>query len=133
MILGAMLAIGLLLGRGSSYNLLSGSGLMLAGTLIAARKRAGAWVYMGVFAITLFWSLHGLQKGGSSLPVRLVGPTILLCMIALTMPALRGWRANRTIATFAAILTATIVLGISSTAGAPLARPSAAAGQFLVN
>jgi hypothetical protein len=91
----------------------------LAGTLIAKRERAGALVFMAVFGITLAWSLDTLQVSGSSLAMRLVGPAILLAMIALVMPELRGWRAKRTILAFTAILAGTIIVGISSTAGTP--------------
>ena len=86
---------------------------------------------MGVFDITFFWSLCGLRW--DILAMRLDRTTILLGMITLIMPALRGWRASRTIATFIAILTGTIFLGVSSTGGAPLARPTTAVGQILIN
>ena len=120
LILGALLAIGgPLVGEDSPYHALAGSALVLAGTLIAKRKRAGAFVFMAVFGITLAWSLGTLQVSGSSLAMRLVGPAILLAMIALVMPELRGWRAKRTILAFTAILAGTIIVGISSTAGTP--------------
>lgn len=134
LILGAVLAVGgLLVADYSTYYALAGSGLMLAGTLIAKRRRAGAWVFMAVFAITLAWSLRDLQDGSASLAMRLMGPTILLGMIAFVMPALRGWRARRTITAFAALLAGTIGVGISSVAGGPFARPTNALTQILVD
>ena len=134
LILGLLLALGgpLLPGH-SSYHALAGAGLMLAGALIAKRRRAGAWVFMAVFAITLAWSLRNLEAGGTSLAMRLLGPSILLGMIALVMPALRGWPARRTITVFTALLAATVGIGLSSVAGAPLAPTTTAVAQLLAD
>lgn len=131
---GTLLLIGrVLLVDRSNYCTLAGCGLILAGDLIAKRRREGAWVFIAVFAITLIWSLGNLQAGGTSLAMRLVGPTLLLSMIGLLMPTLRGWRTKRTITTFSTLLAGTIGLGIFSGSGGPLARPATALAQVLVN
>jgi glucose dehydrogenase len=101
-LLGGMLVIGGgLLADRSDYCMLAGAGLTLAGMLITKRRREGVWLFMAVFALTLAWSLGDLQSGGASLMMRLIGPALLLGMIALLMPALRGWRLSRTITVFA--------------------------------
>jgi glucose dehydrogenase len=129
-LLGGMLVTGAgLLVDGSAYCLLAGSGLMLAGILITKGRRQGAWLFMAVFAVTLAWSLRDLQSGGASLIVRLAGPALLLGMIALVMPALRGWRPSRTIAVFVALLALMIGLGILSGGGGSVARPTSALAQ----
>jgi quinoprotein glucose dehydrogenase len=131
-LLGGMLVIGAgLLADRSDYCTLAGSGLALAGILIAKRRREGAWLFMAVLALTLAWSLGNLQSGGVSLIMRLIGPALLLAMIALLMPALRGWRPSRTITVFATLLAGMIGLGLFSVAGGPLAGPMAALAQTL--
>lgn len=102
-----------------SYCAVAGAGLAAAGVLIAKRRREGAWAFMTVFAITLAWSLRNLQSGGSSVVMRLVGPALLLGMIALLMPALRGWRMRRTLTAFATLLAGMIGLGLLSAADDP--------------
>jgi glucose dehydrogenase len=131
-LLGGMLVIGAgLLADRSDYCTLAGPGLALAGILITKRRREGAWLFMAVFALTLGWSLGNLPSSGTSLIMRLVGPALLLGMIALLMPALRGWRASRTITAFATLLAGMIGLGLFSVAGGPLARPATALAQSL--
>jgi quinoprotein glucose dehydrogenase len=111
--------------------MLAGAGLTLAGMLIAKRRREGAWLFMAVFALTLTWSLGNLQSAGASLIMRLIGPALLLGMIALLMPALRGWRPSRTITVFATLLAGMIGLGLFSVAGGPLAGPTTALAQAI--
>ena len=131
-LLGGILVIGGdLLADRLDYWVLAGAGLTLAGMLITKRRREGAWLFMAVFALTLAWSLGNLQSGGASLIMRLIGPALLLGMIALLMPALRGWRRSRTITVFATLLAAMIGLGLFSVAGGPLAGPATALAQTL--
>lgn len=118
---------------GSSFHVAAGTGLILSGILVAMGRRAGAIVYMLVFAATLAWSLRNIQVGGSPLALRLTGPAILLFIIALVMPVLRGWHPVRALAAFAIILSGTIGVGIASAAGGPLANQAAALTQFLDN
>jgi glucose dehydrogenase len=126
-----MLVIGAgLLADRSNYCMLAGAGLTLAGMLITKGRREGDWLFMAVFALTLAWSLGNPQSGRASLLMRLIGPALLLGMIALLMPALRGWRASRTIEVFAAFL-AGMGPGLFSVAGGPLAGPTTALAQTL--
>ncbi len=133
-LLGAAIALaGLMVRDGATFCLLSGAGLIVSGALVAKGHRAGAWVYMGVFAITVIWALRNIQLGGTSLPMRLVGPSLLLAMIALLMPVLRGWHPRTAAIAFTALMVGTIGLGISCLAGGPLARSTATVTQLLDN
>ena len=113
------------------YHALAGFGLILAGALIAEGKRAGAWAFMLVLAVTLAWSLRNVGHGGAPLVWRLVGPTILLGILALVMPVLRGWRARQTVIVFISLQLGIIGIGILSIGDGPLAGPTAAVGQLL--
>jgi glucose dehydrogenase len=113
------------------YHALTGVGMILAGSLVAKRKRAGAWILLLVFVATLAWSLRNVGHGGTPLAWRLVGPTILLTMLALLMPVLRGWRARQTLIAFIGLQTGIIGIGLSSAGDGPLARPAAAVGELL--
>jgi quinoprotein glucose dehydrogenase len=131
-LLGAAIAlVGLMSPSESAFHFLSGAGLILSGTLVARGHRAGAWIYMAVFAITVTWSLRNIEVGGSSLAMRLVGPSLLLAILALLMPALRGWHPRKTGSVFATLLIGTIGLGISSAAGGPLAGFTATVAHLL--
>jgi quinoprotein glucose dehydrogenase len=131
-LVGLILAIGGYLSptNGSAFQMLTGLGLIVSGTLVARRHRAGAWAYMLVFAGTVSWSLRNIEAG-SSLAGRLVGPTLLLVMMAVLMPLLCGWRARRTLTVFILLIAGTIGLGISSLPNGPLEHRTAAVTQFL--
>jgi glucose dehydrogenase len=131
-LVGLLLAIGGYLSpiNGSAFQMLTGLGLIVSGALIARRHRAGAWSYMIVFAGTVSWSLSNIELG-SSLAGRLVGPTLLLVMMAVLMPLLFSWRARQTLTVFILLMTATIGLGISSLPTGPLEHQTAAVTQFL--
>ena len=116
--------------NGSAFHILAGLGLIVSGALVARRHPAGAWTYMLVFAGTVTWSLRNVE-GGSILPVRLFGPSLLLVMIALLMPLLCRWRPKQTIAAFTVLIAGTVWLGISSLPSGPLAAEAAAVTQFL--
>jgi quinoprotein glucose dehydrogenase len=131
-IAGIVLAAGGLLSPfdGSAFYAVSGLGLTISGALIAKQNRAGAWTYMAVFAATVTWSLRNVDQG-PSLAHRLVGPALLLAILALLMPLLFHWRPRQAAAAFALLLFATVGLGISSAAQGPLARQTAALTRFL--
>ena len=89
--LGALLAVlglaqsvggAILLQQGdSAYFLVVGLGVLAAGVLIGLGKLAGAWAYLGVFALMVGWSL--LEEGpnaGKLLP-RLLVPAVLCAYI----------------------------------------------------
>ena len=131
-LVGLVLAIGGYVSpiNGSAFQMLAGLGLIVSGALVVRRHRAGAWTYMLVFAATVCWSLSNIENG-SNLIARLVGPTLLLGMIAMLMPLLCGWRARQTLTAFFLVMAATVGLAASSLPTGPLARETAAVTQFL--
>jgi glucose dehydrogenase len=131
-IAGVCLAAGGLMSTfdGSAFYAVTGLGLTLTGALIAKRNRAGAWTYLAVFAITVSWSLRNVDQG-ASLGHRLVGPIVLLTMLAALMPALSKWRPRQATIAFCALVFVTVGIGLSSTANGPLARQTAAVTHFL--
>ena len=130
-LVGFVLAVGGYLSpEGSAFHVLAGLGLIVSGALVARRHRAGAWIYLLVFAVTVSWSLRNIEVG-SSLAQRLVGPSLLLVMIAALMPLLCRWRPRQTVAVFTLLIGLTVGLGISSLPNGPLARQTAAVTQFL--
>ena len=130
-LVGLVIAIGGYLSiNGSAFHLCIGLGLILSGTLVARRHRAGAWTYMAVFAGTVAWALRDIETG-SILAVRLIGPALLLLIFAVLMPALYLWRPRRALAVFALLIAGTVGLGMMSLPAGPLAHQTAAATQFL--
>jgi glucose dehydrogenase len=116
--------------EGSAFYAVAGVGLTISGALIAKRSRAGAWTYLAVFAVTVSWSLRNIDQG-ASLGRRLAGPILLLAMLAALMPVLSKWRPRRAAFAFCFLVVVTVGLGVSSTAGGPLARQTAAFTRFL--
>ena len=131
-LVGAVLAIGGYLSafNGSAFHILAGLGLILSGALVARRHPAGAWTYMLVFAGTVTWALRNVEAG-SVLAMRLVGPLLLLTVIALLMPLLCRWSPRRTFAVFIAMVAGTVALGVLSLPTGPLGQHTAAVTQFL--
>lgn len=79
---------------GSLYYLLAGIGLLIAGVMILRGRVAGAWIYAAVFALTLVWAIWESGADPWAYVPRLVGPTVLLVMVALVAPLLDrriGW------------------------------------------
>ena len=116
--------------QGSAFHVLAGIGLIVSGVLLSRRHRTGAWTYMLVFAGTLTWSLRNIEVG-SSLVQRLIGPSLLLVMIAALMPLLSKWRPRQTVVVFMLLIGLTVGLGISSLPNGPLAQQTAAVTRFL--
>jgi quinoprotein glucose dehydrogenase len=131
-LVGFVLAVGGYLSpqEGSVFYVFAGVGLMVSGAMVARRHRAGAWTYMVVFAGALSWSLRYLDTG-SSLALRLLGPLVLLVMMAVLMPVLFRWSPRSTIAVFALLIAGTVAIGIASLPNGPLAHQTAAVVQFL--
>lgn len=130
-LVGLVLALGGYLSpAGSAFHVLAGLGLIVSGVLVSRRHRAGAWTYMLVFAGTVTWSLRNIEFG-SSLPQRLLGPSLLLVMIAAMMPLLCRWRPRQTVAVFMLLIGLTVGLGISSLPNGPLARQTTTVTRFL--
>jgi len=130
-VLGIVLAAGgYLSADGSAFHMVVGLILIFTGALVAKRNRAGAWTYLTVFAATLAWSLRNIEDG-TSLAFRLIGPAIILAIIAVLMPILCQWRPRRAAIGFAGRVFVTISIGVSSTANGPFAHQTAAVTRFL--
>ena len=130
-LIGTVLTVGGYLSiNGSAFHIFVGVMLIVSGALVARRHRAGAWTYMLVFACTVCWSLRNIDDG-SPLPQRLVGPTLLLVMVAVLMPLLCRWRPRQAVAVFTLLIGLTIGFSISSLPEGPLAHQTAAVTQFL--
>ena len=115
----------------ASFLQFAGSGLILSGALLAKRHAAGAWTYMAVFAATLTWSLQDAGLGGSPVSYRIVGPIVMLVMLALLMPALGRWSRARTVGVLSILIIATVLVGdLSDGINDPAADPALAASQF---
>ena len=130
-VLGFVLAAGgYLSANGSAFHMVVGLILIFTGALVAKRNRAGAWTYLTVFVATLTWSLRNIEDG-TSLAFRLIGPAIILAIIAVLMPILCQWRPRRAAIGFGGLAFVTIGIGVSSAANGPLAGPTAALNHFL--
>lgn len=78
---------------GSAYYALAGAGLLASAIYLFRLKVVGAWIYVGVFALTVPWALWETGADAWALVPRLVGPAILLALVALASPWLdRGPR-----------------------------------------
>ncbi|RJL21533.1 membrane-bound PQQ-dependent dehydrogenase, glucose/quinate/shikimate family [Paracoccus siganidrum] len=99
---------------GSWYYLFAGLGLLVTAWLLFRRSIAALWVYLLTFAGTLAWALWEAGLDGWAQVPRLVAPSVVLVLVVLTLPVLRGGRPRyrRTIAGVAAIagLAATALL-----------------------
>jgi len=130
-LIGMVLTVGGYLSiNGSAFHIFAGLLLIMSGVLVARRHQAGAWTYMLVFAGTVCWSLRNIDDG-SPLPQRLVGPTLLLVMMAVLMPLLCRWRPRQAVAVFTLLIGLTIGVSISSLPEGPLAHQTAVVTQFL--
>ncbi|HET9335104.1 MAG TPA: PQQ-binding-like beta-propeller repeat protein, partial [Sphingomicrobium sp.] len=96
-LIGLVLAIGgawLALLGGSLYYLLAGLGLVAAGYLLIRGRALGAYIYIGVFALTLIWALWEVGMNGWALVPRVIGPAVLAMLVLLILPLVepRRWR-----------------------------------------
>jgi glucose dehydrogenase len=131
-IAGMVLTVGGLMSAsdGSVFYAVTGLGLTVSGALIANRNRAGAWTYLAVFAVTVSWSLRNIDQG-PSLEHRLLGPILLLAMLAALMPTLSRWRPRQAVIAFCALVLGIVGLGLTSSGNGPLAKPTAEFTRFL--
>ena len=90
-LIGAVLAVGgawLAVLGGSIYYLLAGLGLIASGILLFRGRATGAWLYLGVFALTLLWALWEVGLDGWALVPRVIGPAVLAILVLLALPLL---------------------------------------------
>jgi quinate dehydrogenase (quinone) len=86
---------------GSWYYLLVGVGLALAGYWVFRRSIAGVWLYALIYLATIVWAIW--EAGFEFWPLipRLVAPTVLAILVALSVPLFPSWRSGRKGAPFA--------------------------------
>lgn len=97
-LIGLVLAIGggwLLALGGSFYYLLAGLGLIASGVMLWRLRLLGAWIYIGVFALTVLWALWEVGLNGWALVPRVVAPAVLLAFVIAAFPALDSRRGRR--------------------------------------
>jgi quinoprotein glucose dehydrogenase len=112
---------------GSPYYLLAGIGLLVSGFLLARRRLAGVWIYGGVWAATVLWSLWEVGLRGWGLVPRLVGPTLLMALVLLAAMGLAPNRnLRRGFGAGLAIFCLAIVLGAFGVSAANRPGPVAA-------
>ncbi|MBU3973838.1 MAG: membrane-bound PQQ-dependent dehydrogenase, glucose/quinate/shikimate family [Alphaproteobacteria bacterium] len=97
-LIGLVLAVGggwLLSLGGSFYYLLAGLGLVASGVMLWRLRLLGAWIYVGVFALTVLWALWEVGLNGWALVPRVVAPAVLLAFVIAALPVLDTQRGRR--------------------------------------
>ena len=94
---------------GSWYYAIAGLGLVVSAYFLFRHQMAGVWVYLATFAGTVIWALWEAGLSGWAQVPRLVAPTVILVLVLLTIPMLRG-RFGVSRGSFAAAAVATAVL-----------------------
>ncbi|MEH6773740.1 MAG: membrane-bound PQQ-dependent dehydrogenase, glucose/quinate/shikimate family, partial [Cereibacter changlensis] len=74
---------------GSWYYLPAGVGLLVTGWLLMQRSMTAVWVYLAVFAGTVFWAFWEAGMNGWAQVPRLVAPTVILVLVLASIPVLR--------------------------------------------
>jgi len=97
-LVGLPLVIGgawLLMLGGSFYYLPAGLALVASGALLVLGRPLGAWIYTGLYVLTLLWALWEVGLNGWALVPRVVAPTVLMAVLIAALPLLlpRGRRA----------------------------------------
>jgi quinoprotein glucose dehydrogenase len=106
-LIGAVLLVGggmLIAAGGSWYYLLAGLGLIVSGTLIFRQRLLGAWLYVGVFVLTVLWALWEVGLDGWGLVPRVIAPAVLLVLVIASLPVLRHGREGRKLALGGAVV-----------------------------
>ncbi|OCC25568.1 glucose dehydrogenase [Croceicoccus estronivorus] len=138
-LIGIILAIGgawLLFAGGSPYYLLAGIGLVVSAVLLVRGNRLGIWVYVLVFALTVPWALWESGADPWALVPRLVGPSILLALLALLAPLIDGrtpWRQAIIGAVGSLALLGVILLGASIAQPSHQHNPFPAAARIMAS
>ncbi|WP_157220854.1 membrane-bound PQQ-dependent dehydrogenase, glucose/quinate/shikimate family [Flavisphingomonas formosensis] len=114
---------------GSIYYGLAGLAMIVSGALLGRRDRRGAMLYLLVWIATLAWAIWEVGLDGLQLIPRLVAPTVLLILVALTLirRPLRG-RVPASALTFLLLASATALVlhGLAPSAGQATASATAA-------
>ena len=87
---GVLLSLG-----GSPYYLLAGLGLITSGVMLWRLSLLGAWIYIGVFVLTVLWALWEVGLDGWALVPRVVAPAVLLALVIAAFPVLDTRRGGR--------------------------------------
>jgi len=110
---------GWLIGLGGSwYYLLAGLGLLASGVLLVRRSRLGAFIYIGVFVLTVLWALWEVGIDGWGLVPRVIAPALLLALVLAALPALWPGRGKVWAAGGAVGLVALLMIGGVASANA---------------
>ncbi|MCC2975244.1 membrane-bound PQQ-dependent dehydrogenase, glucose/quinate/shikimate family [Sphingomonas sp. PL-96] len=137
-LIGLVLAVGggwLAILGGSAYYVITGLAMLAAGVLLFRGQMLGGWLYAAIVVLTAIWAFWEVGSNPWALIPRLVGPLVLLLLVALVMPTLTRrpgrWKAG--FAGAAAVLLVTVVGGtVVAKLGAPAAAlPLPAAGAAL--
>ena len=112
-LIGLVLAIGgawLAALGGSVYYLLAGVGLLASGVLIMRGNAVGAWLYLGIFVLTVLWAFWEVGLRGWALVPRIVGPAVIAILVLLALPLLQParWRWRTAFAGAAGVLVALV-------------------------
>lgn len=75
---------------GSWYYALAGLGLLVSAYYLARRSMTGVWIYLATFLGTLVWALWEAGLNGWAQVPRLLAPSVILLLVLLAIPALRG-------------------------------------------
>ncbi|MCS6627481.1 membrane-bound PQQ-dependent dehydrogenase, glucose/quinate/shikimate family [Roseibacterium beibuensis] len=117
LLIGVVLAIGgvwLLSLGGSFYYALAGLGLIVSGLMLWRLSIVGAWIYIGVFALTLLWALWEVGLNGWALVPRVFAPAVLLVLVIAALPVLDGRRGRRfALGGAAAFVVAALAFGVA--------------------
>ena len=100
---------------GSFYYAIAGFGLLASAYFLFRHSIAGVWIYLATFAFTLIWALWESGLNGWAQVPRLVAPTVILVLVLLAIPALRG-RLGVPRGAYAAAAVGFIALGTSAMA-----------------
>lgn len=98
---------------GSWYYALAGLGLLLSAYFMFRHSIMGVWAYLLTFVGTLVWALWESGLNGWAQVPRLLAPTIILILVLLAIPALRG-RFGVSRSAFAAAGVGVLAVGASA-------------------
>lgn len=100
---------------GSWYYALAGLGLLVSAWFLFRHSMLGVWIYLLTFVGTVIWALWERGFDGWAQVPRLVAPTVILILVLLAIPALRGRFAGGRAAVAASAI-GLVALGMSGVA-----------------